>query len=237
LSQATRQEAAYAESFQGGEAVSRYLRKLNNRIDVLRDRQEVEILGRMLSGRVFDCTIGVGRLVGRLPLVREYRGMDISAEFVEYVRSKYPGIQVRVGDLTRGIDEPDNAYDSVLCLRSLSAIGQLDRILPEMLRIARPGGVVAVDYGRTARPELRVRGADLNIDTEDLHAAITKLSADVVERVPLDGILGRLKARVRVFRLVTGPFGRLLPDKLLMALEAASAPMFWQREIVLLRKR
>jgi SAM-dependent methyltransferase len=227
----------YSQAFQGGDAVARYFRKLENRIDVLRDRQEAEILGRRLSGRLFDCTIGVGRFIGRLPQVTSYAGMDLSAEFVDFVRGRYPGMLAQVGDLTRGIEQPDGSYDSVMCLRSLSAIGQVERILAEMVRIVRPGGIVALDYGRAERRRFAMRGAAVRIDAEDLDAAIGKCNVEIVERIRVDGILARLKMRLRVFRFLTGRHGGWVPDSLLMLAERALAPLLWQREIVLLRKR
>jgi SAM-dependent methyltransferase len=226
----------YAGAFQGGEAVARYFRKLGNRIDVLRDLQETEILARELHGALFDCTIGVGRFVGRLPLVTSYAGMDLSAEFVGYVRERYPGVQAEVGDLTKRIAQPDARFDSVLCLRSLSAIGHLDTILPEMLRITRPGGVIAFDYGRKERQQLRMRGTQVKIDAEDLEGALRRIDAEILKRVPVDGVLARLKIRLRVFRFLTGRHGRWISDRTLMAAERALAPRFWQREIIFLRK-
>jgi SAM-dependent methyltransferase len=227
----------YSRAFQGSEAVARYFRKLENRIDVLRDRQEAAILGARLSGGLFDCTIGVGRFIGRLPHVTSYSGMDLSAEFVAFVRGRYPGVAAEVGDLTRGIPKPDDSYDAVLCLRSLSAIGQLERILAEMVRITRPGGTVAVDYGRAERRQYAMRGEAVRIDAEDLDLAISRCGARVVERVRVDGVLARLKMRIRVFRFLTGRYGRMIPDGALMFAERALAPAFWQREIVFLRKR
>ena len=227
----------YARAFQGGDAVARYLRKLDNRIDVLRDAQEVAILGKRLHGRLYDCTIGVGRFIGRLPLVTSYSGMDLSGEFVQFVRERHPGVQARVGDLTRGIEEPDDAYDGVLCLRSLSAIGHVSEVLREMVRIARPGGLVAFDYGRAEKPGFTMRGQQVRIDAEDIGAVIATLPVDAIERVRVDGILARLKARLRVFRFLNGRLGRIVPDGALMLSERIAAPWSWQREIVFLRKR
>lgn len=231
------QDAVYARLHQGGDAVARYFRKLDNRIDVLRDRQEAEIFARRLSGRLFDCTIGVGRLIGRLPQVTSYGGMDLSPDFVAFVRERYPGVEAAVGDLTHGIDQQDDAYDSVLCLRSLSAIGHVESVLREMTRIARPGGVVAFDYGRAPRKSFRIRGEAVSVDAEDVDAAIAAVEADVLERVRVDGILARLKGRPRVFRFLNGRYGRNIPDAALTAAETLAAPLLWQREIIFLRKR
>jgi SAM-dependent methyltransferase len=233
----TQTSSVYARSFQGGDAVARYFRKLDNRIDRLRDALEAEILGSRLYGRLFDCTVGVGRFVDRLPAVTSYSGVDFSSEFVSFVQERYPHVQAEVADLTRGIQQPDACFDSVLCLRSLSAIGHVDGILREMVRIARPGGVIAFDYGRKPRRSFRMRGEQVSIDAEDIEPVLRTLDADVAERVRVDGILARLKARTRIFRLLNGPGGRWVPDGILGTTERALTPFLWQREIIFLRKR
>ena len=217
--------------------MARYFRKLDNRIDALRHREELAILRRWLRGRVFDCTIGVGRFIGQLPGVSAYEGMDLSAEFVAYVTREYPQVPAKVADLTAGISQPDDRFDSVICLRSLSAIGQLHRILHEMLRVARPGGIVVVDYGRRARPEARVRGESIAIDSEDFDGAIAESGAEVMARYRVDALLTRVKVRLRIFRFLNGGLGWLVPDWMLMLAERCFAPLLWQRQIVVLRKR
>jgi len=231
-----RDDGAYARVHQGGDAVARYIRKLDNRIDVLRHNEELSILGRWLRGRVFDCTIGVGRFVGRLPGVSSYDGMDLSAEFVDFVSQQYPQVRAKVADLTAGIPERDGRFDAVLCLRSLSAIGQVNRILREMLRVARPGGIVVVDYGRRARPRARVRGEHVAIDSEDFDGAIAESGAEVAARYRVDAVLTRAKVRLRIFRFLNGRLGWLVPDWALMLAERCLSPLLWQRQIVVLRK-
>src|SRR4051794_4194500 len=140
--------AVYATKFQGAESVARYQRKLDNRIDRLRHEIERGFLARQAAGDLFDCTIGVGRFIGTLPQVRLYSRFDLSEEFVQYVLQCYQGVRAYVGDLTQAIDEPDNRFDCVMCLRSLSAIGSTSAIVREMVRIARPGGLIILDYGR-----------------------------------------------------------------------------------------
>ncbi len=234
--QPARADGAYARVHQGGNAVARYFRKLDNRLDALRHEEELAILGRWLHGRMFDCTIGVGRFVGRLPRVSAYAGMDLSAEFVAYVVREYPRVSAKVADLTAGVPEPDDQFDSVICLRSLSAIGGVHRILAEMLRVARPGGIVVADYGRRARPEARVKGESVAIDSEDFDGAIAESGAEVLARYRVDAVLTRIKARLRVFRFVNGRLGWLVPDWMLKLAERCCAPLLWQRQIVVLRK-
>lgn len=225
----------YAKLHQGPDAVARYKRKLDNRMDHLRDGIETELLARCCHGNVLDCTVGVGRFIGRLPNVTRYDGMDLSGEFVDHVRAAYPGTHAVKGDLLAGIPFPDASYDSVLCLRSLSGIGHLSKILPEMVRVVRLGGLVVFDYGRKATVT-QVKGVRTVLDNEDVDVAIAALDVQLVERVHVDALLTRVKARARLFRFLNGPRGRLVPDDALLSLERWMVPLLWQRQIVVLRR-
>jgi len=226
----------YGGKHQGSQAVERYWRKLSNRIDRLRHGIEHDVLSVHAYGAVFDCTIGVGRFLGTLPKVTSESGMDISEEFVSHVREAHQNVMAVTGDLSVGIAEPDNRFDTVICLRSLSAIGGLAAILPDMVRIAKPGGHVIVDYGR--RPvTVTLNGQAVTTDGEDFDGIVRDLNADTVARVFCDGLLTRLKRRGRIFRFFTQGPGRYIPDSMLLGLERMAVPLFWERQIVVLRKR
>jgi ubiquinone/menaquinone biosynthesis C-methylase UbiE len=227
---------AYARKHAGSNAVARYQAKFANRIDRIRHDIEQVFLARHVRGRVFDCTIGIGRFIGGLPEATSYEGLDLSPEFVEHVRSKFPGTRCYEGNLVGGIPEPDNAYDCVICLRSLSAIGHLDAILAGMIRITAPGGLVIVDYGRKAAA-LVLNGESVVVDGANAQDAIARLAADPVEVLCCDALLTRIKKSSRLFRLVTGPLGRIIPDSVLRLVERCATPLFWERQIVVLRKR
>lgn len=226
----------YAQLFQGSEAVARYQRKLSNRIDVLRDAIETQILARLLEGSVFDCTIGVGRFIGRLPKVNQYDGMDLSSEFVEYVKQLHPDGRLFTSDLTKTLPLESATYDNLLCLRSLSGIGQLAIILPEMLRVVRPRGLLVIDYGRKTTMS-HVKGVISVIDGDDLEGTLKNIDADVVERIHVDAALTRAKVYGRVFRFLTGPRGKMVSDAALLQAERLTAPLLWQRQIIVLKRR
>lgn len=226
----------YAQLFQGSEAVARYQRKLGNRIDLLRDEIETQILARVLEGSVFDCTVGVGRFIGRLPKVTRYDGMDLSEEFVEHVRGLHPQGRLFTSDLTQPIPLASASYDNLLCLRSLSGIGRLATILPEMLRIVRPGGLLVIDYGR--KPTVsHVKGVMSVLDGDDLEGVLKGLEAVVEERIHVDAALTRAKIYARVFRFLTGPRGKMVSDAALLRAERLTAPLLWQRQIIVLRRK
>ncbi|MBU0596334.1 class I SAM-dependent methyltransferase, partial [Candidatus Bipolaricaulota bacterium] len=137
----------YSEQFVGADAVAGYLRKFNRKVDRIRHRMEVRILDRHVSGDCFDCSVGTGRFISELASVRSYSGMDYSPDLAQYARTAYPSIRVEHGDLMKGIDAPDETYDTVFCIRTLFALQGVEGIVREMARIARPGGRVIFDYG------------------------------------------------------------------------------------------
>lgn len=226
----------YAALFQGADAVARYKRKFDNNIDKVRHSIECEILSRLLNGSVFDCTIGIGRFIGLLPGVTRMDGMDLSHEFVKYASTLSTNGLFFVSDITKAIPVRSAAYDNVICLRSLSGIGRLELILPELVRIVRPGGLVVFDYGRRATMS-HVKGVKTLLDGEDVEAVLRALDADVCERTHLDAFLTRAKISDRVFRFLTGPGRHLFPATVLLALERLFSKFWWQRQVIVLRRR
>ncbi|WP_246663221.1 methyltransferase domain-containing protein [Rhizobium sp. WL3] len=184
---------------------------------------------------MFDCTIGIGRFIGHLPRVTRYDGMDLSEEFVGFVREAHPDSEVVVGDLLAQLPLENGAYDNAVCLRSLSGIGSLHVILPEMIRVVRPGGLIVIDYGRRATVT-NVKGIRTVLDGDDLDGIIATLDASVTERIYVDALLARVKAYNRVFRFINGPRGRLISDQRLIKMDRILTSWLWQRQIVVLRK-
>jgi len=227
--------AVYASKFQGAESVARYQRKLGNRIDLLRHDIERDFLARHAAGDLFDCTIGVGRFIGTLPQVWSYSGLDLSQEFVEYVQQSHQGVRAYVGDLTRAIDERDDSFDCVICLRSLSAIGSTRAIVREMARITRPGGLVILDYGRKPSRGM-LNGEEVVIDGEDIDAALSAAGIDVIDRCRCDALLTRMKKRARVFKFFDKGLGSRIPASLLLAAESLASGALWERQIIVARK-
>jgi ubiquinone/menaquinone biosynthesis C-methylase UbiE len=226
----------YANLFQGTDAVSKYLRKLDNRIEVLRHQIELDIIRDNARGELFDCTIGTGRLIPSLSNVARYKGMDQSEEFVDYVNKTHDAPIARVADLTQGIAEKSDCYDTVMCLRSLSAIKHEREIIQEMIRIAKPGGRIIFDYG-THPVTVIMRGETVTLDDAPIADLITEFPVQLEQEWPVDAILTRLKRRPRLFRLINGKYKGLFPDKLLLALEKALIPLLAERRIYCLIKQ
>jgi len=184
----------YTAHFARAEVASSYIGKFDSAIDRIRHGLEVEILARYAAGRLFDCSVGSGRLIHALPKVTAYEGMDYSPHFVAHVSEQFPDAEVTQGDLTKPIGRADAGYDTVICLRTLFALPDTDAILGEMLRIAKPGGLVCFDYGRRPKPT-RVDGVSITTSGASIENLLAARGLTALACFPLDGLTTRLKRR------------------------------------------
>lgn len=103
---------------------------------------------------VLDVGSGTGALAlavaEAMPSVR-VTGVDPSSAYVSRARARAPGDRVRflVGDV-QALQLPDATFDRTLSLLVMNFVPDRPRALREMIRVTRPGGVVAAavwDYG------------------------------------------------------------------------------------------
>jgi SAM-dependent methyltransferase len=162
----------YSNQFTEESQVEKYEHKFTKKIDIVRHRIECRIIKPYAAGDLYDCSVGHGRFIPELPLVHTYSAMDYSEAFIRYIETHYPQVAVKKGDLLEGIDEPDDRYDTVLCIRTLSGLGEAAPIIGEMGRIARPGGVIIFDYDRK--------------DSQSINEALAAHSLSIVKAARLD---------------------------------------------------
>lgn len=182
----------YSAHFSSEKVCRGYVSKFGSNVDRIRHDSEVSILDPEIGGDLFDCSIAVGRFIGQLKNVTKYSGMDYSQPFVDYIRANFPGVQVERGDLLVGIDQPDASHDAVMCMRTLFALNRTEKILCEMVRITRPGGLVVFDYG-VAPKSTKVDGTELMTSGEDIDAILGRLPVKSFREMPLDGLICTLK--------------------------------------------
>lgn len=103
---------------------------------------------------VLDVGSGTGALASALaeaiPSVR-ITGVDPSSAYVAHAQARTPGDRVRffVGD-AQALEIPNSTFDKTLSLLMMNFIPDPAKGLREMIRVTRPGGVVAAavwDYG------------------------------------------------------------------------------------------
>jgi len=103
------------------------------------------------AARVLDVGSGTGLLVphllGRIPADGTIVALDFAIEMLREGRRKHadPRLSCVCAD-ARGLPFPEGAFDAVLCFGVLPHLGGPDAALPELWRVLRPGGVLAVGH-------------------------------------------------------------------------------------------
>jgi SAM-dependent methyltransferase len=120
-----------------------------------RDPERTELEAGFLAerlpagGRILDLACGTGRIA--IPLARrgfEVAGIDISRRVLEIARSEAPTLDLRLGDM-RELPWDDASFDGVVNV--WTAFGYFEtqqedeRVVAEVARVLRPGGVFVLD--------------------------------------------------------------------------------------------
>lgn len=212
----------------------RYLRKLSQPFEGIRHKTEAQLLASELYGDVLDCTVGTGRFIDEVDKKESYTGMDISEPFLNYVREQYPDLLLINYDLTKEFPFQEKEFDSLLCLRSLSAIGSLAHILSEMNRVLKPGGRIVIDYGNKAKNNKTSFGV-IQTDTEDVRKALKSTGFTIKKVVYVDGLFSFLKRHYRIYKLTLLIY-RFVPQNLWKMFDVLTSKLFWDRQLIVATK-
>lgn len=151
---------------------------------------EVAALGEVwpcVRGDLLDVGVGGGRTTGYLMgVARSYRALDISDEMIDACRSRFPGVDVGIGDARTLDGHADGSYDLVLF--SFNGIDYVEfderkSVLAACQRVLRPGGALVY-----SSHNLRVLGGRLPL----------------VERPRIVPTLNPLRLAVRIGRAFRG---------------------------------
>jgi ubiquinone/menaquinone biosynthesis C-methylase UbiE len=120
------------------------------------ERPLLERYGLAARARVLDVGCGTGewsRRVAQLLPEAEVLGVDVLPESVAWARQRHAAVAPRLSFATGdafALDQRDACFDLVACRHVLQAIPEPQRVIAELVRVARPGGVVHLlseDYG------------------------------------------------------------------------------------------
>lgn len=136
--------------FLNAEAYERYIGRWSQRLAP----RFMEFAGVVDGDRVLDVGSGTGSLalaVAAATRRSEVVGIEPSAPFVDYARTRTPDPRVRfeVGD-AQSLPYADASFDKSLALLVINLIPDAPRAAAEMRRVTRPGGRMAGcvwDYG------------------------------------------------------------------------------------------
>jgi len=182
----------YSNDFSKPGISKAYEQKFNSRIDQLRHLAEEKILAEFATGRLLDCSVATGRFVEKLPRVESYTGLDYSQEFLDFVSKKFPNHTFKKNDLLQGIALQDDSFETVICIRTLFALGRTSEIVGEMKRVAKRGGTLIFDYGNSRR-SATVGASKIDTSSEDIEKIIRDHSLTVIKKIQLDSISAWVK--------------------------------------------
>jgi ubiquinone/menaquinone biosynthesis C-methylase UbiE len=133
---------AYAEETPGGFA----LRARRQRVLELFDKA---------GGTVLDVGCGPAEMVQPLlSLGCKFWGVDPSPRMIEICRARFgeiKNVDFVVGEAGK-LDYPDEFFDAVLCMGVIDGLKNLDQVLAEIMRVAKPGGTVIITFANRHSP-------------------------------------------------------------------------------------
>ncbi len=215
------------------------------------DKELCSYLARSVEpgGKMLEVAIGTGYPVADFLQKSGYtiHGIDISPALVERCRAVNPHIHAQVGDAEH-LDFEAEHFDATYCFHSSWYFPNLTRVLDEMLRVTRPGGLVMLDIQNRDNPAIaadyehrlaQVRPGLMpraNLHARNLAKTVLRRGNPnwhaVVYEIPThpDVVLDHLSAKeVEVL-------GRREEDQTLVPLEGRSAFPDFQRLVFALRR-
>ncbi len=118
-----------------------------------------------------DVAWGGERCSSSIPEPPAPSGIDIDLEAVEDARTRAPNADIRQGDLA-DLPWPDESFDLVVCFEALEHVQQQERVLDELVRVMRPGGILMVS---SPNPRVYPAGNPFHVHEltpEELQAAV-----------------------------------------------------------------
>lgn len=134
-------EKNYSNLWNNKKSSNSYSVKMNSKIEKLRHKSELRIIKKYSSKNLYDCSIANGRFIKDLKNIN-YFGSDISIPFVNNIKKYFPQVIVKINDLRKGINEPSDKYQTVICFRTLNNIRNKEKVINEMIRITNKNGYV-----------------------------------------------------------------------------------------------
>ena len=165
--------------------------EFRNLVGRFADRSETEplldLVGGLKGKKILEVGCGTGRFLKLFDSSNELYGLDVSEEMLQIARQRNPGASLHVGSAEL-LPFDSGAFDVVYCFRVLQHIVNQEKVVHEIARVTKPGGMVILVTYNSWSP--------LN-----LYKHLRMSSAGRILNIPFALILGR--------RSFFGPWGFL----------------------------
>lgn len=119
-------------------------------------RRLLKDLGNALNIRggesILDAGCGPGLVIERIIQENEgnridITGLDLSKRMIEHAYrrcNRFSNVKLKVADLNKSLEFPNNSFDKVICSNTLYALGNPHAVISEFHRVLKQGGVVII---------------------------------------------------------------------------------------------
>jgi len=118
------------------------------------------------DSKILDVGCGWGIAVPYLKLGQKYYGIDVTTDFFDYVKKKYPerDLVLQYGALPGPFDFEDGFFDLIICSMSLHTVEDLSSSIDNLFSKLKPSGkLVIIDFNDVSQKEIVGRFRDAEI--------------------------------------------------------------------------
>lgn len=170
---------------------SRYYDKIFENVFSPRINRVIGELQIEPGASVLEVGVGTGLALSAYPTDCHVTGVDLAPDMLERARRKvehegWQHIDLAVGD-AQELDFPDDSFDYVTSFHVVSVVPEPKRMMREMVRVCRPGGmIVIINHFRSERRMIASLVDRLDPVTRKLGWRTTLRMSELLESVPLE---------------------------------------------------
>ena len=189
----------------------------------VRRQRVLELLPSRL-GRVVDVGCGPGVMVDAvLERGGSFDGIDLSAEMIQAARERCvenDRVHFRTGDAEK-LDIKSESVDQVICMAVIEYLSTPDKLLAEIVRVLRPGGVALITVPKRTHIDhltlgvtkpLRAAARALGLAGNADHLPRLCMNADELDAAAARAGLHRTAGALYYFTPVPYPLTRIAPE-------------------------